>query len=166
MSWMIKSSGERLARAQEVASKCSDEKAKETPPSSHEGLSIPQSFVGLGAVCAQALIQNKNKFELTELESIPCFNQIKHLGFLYEDEKREGKLVSEKSWKLAHQTFTEYFAALYIAEHIKRCKFVCKTCKTMEILIRRKNLEVLMFTAGILGDHSSRLFGRIRYPKL
>ncbi|KAF2356598.1 P-loop containing nucleoside triphosphate hydrolase [Trinorchestia longiramus] len=126
-----------------------------------------QAFDHFGKLCVQAIKNDRHRFTGEDLKSVPHFEDIRQLGFLYnEDESDALRVQVQKFWKPVHQTFIEYLAALHIANHIRRCRTGCHQCWKFAALLEKKDSEVLPFTAGILSSHAHRLFSVLRYPRL
>lgn len=126
-----------------------------------------EAFDHFGQLCVQAIKNDRHRFSDDDVKNVPHFEKIRHLGFLYnEDESDVLRIQVQKFLKPVHHTFVEYFAALHISNHIKRCSWGCRKCWKFSSLLERKDSEVLVFTAGILGEHAHRLFSCTRFPKL
>ena len=126
-----------------------------------------EAFDHFGQVCVNAIKNDRHRFSDEDVRNVPHFEEICDLGFLYnEDESDVLRIQVQKFWKPVHQTFIEYFAALHIANHIKHCTWGCRKCWKLSSLLERKDSEVLVFTAGVLGEHAYRLFDFTRFSKL
>ena len=124
-----------------------------------------EDFDSFGKACVQAIKEDRHRFSEEEVRSISNFDEISKLGFLNPEEVVEFLKV-QTFYKPVHQIFIEYFAALHISNHVRKCWSGCRQCRKFSSLLERSDSEVLVFTAGALGPYAYRLFDFTRFPRL